>query len=272
MKIDYIYEQGAGRLNEDALSLNGSLFGVFDGATSLNKHKFENGFTGGFIASTTAKEVFAENNDTLTNLAIKANDAIKQKMIRNLVDITDKESLWSTSAAVVKIDGNEIEWLQIGDSLVMLIYKDGSFKIPVKQYDHDSETLMMWKSMAHKTSDHIFQALNHQIKKVRSAMNVDYGVLNGEKEFSDFINSGKENLSDVSHVLLFTDGLFIPSENPAEKNDFKTFVDLFHQGGLTEIRDHVRTIEQSDPECRLYPRFKPHDDIAAVSLSNLRVS
>lgn len=267
MKTEYIHEQGAGRLNEDTISLNGNMFGVFDGATSLNKKTFKNGTTGGFIASDTAEKAFAKNNDSLANLAKKANSAIYNKMIENDVDISDKASLWSTSAAVVKINNDMIEWVQIGDSLLLLIYKDGSFKIPIKDYDHDSETLCMWKDIAQKTDQKIFQAMNGQIKKVRAAMNVDYGVLNGEKEFSDFINSGREALNELSHVLLFTDGLFIPSKDPLNKDNFNEFVDLFLKGGLSEIRDHIRNIEQSDPDCRLYPRFKTHDDIAAVALS-----
>ena len=267
MKTEYIHEQGAGRLNEDSISLTGNMFGVFDGATSLNKKIFENGNTGGFIASTIAQEVFSRNNDSLTKLAQKANLAIHNKMIESDVNISDKASLWSTSAAVVKIDNDMIEWLQIGDSLLLLIYTDGSFKIPITGYNHDGETLRMWKEIAYKTDKHIFQALNNQIKKVRAAMNIDYGVLNGEKEFSAFVNSGKEDLKDVSHVLLFTDGLFIPSKDPLNKNNFDEFVDLFLKGGLSEIRNHVRNIEQSDPDCRIYPRFKIHDDIAAVALS-----
>lgn len=266
MKAEFIHEQGAGKLNEDAISLNGNMFGVFDGATSLNTKKFKNGETGGSLASGIARKIFAKNNDTLKNLANKANAAIYDEMIENDVDTSDKASLWSTSAAVVKFDDDTVEWLQIGDSLLLLIYKDGSFKIPITGYDHDSETLGMWKEIADKTDKKIFQVMNHQIKKVRESMNVDYGVLNGENEFSSFIKSGKEELKDLSHVLLFTDGLFIPSEDPENKDNFDEFVDLYHKGGLTEIRNHVRGLEQSDPDCRVYPRFKTHDDIAAIAL------
>jgi hypothetical protein len=45
------------------------------------------------------------------------------------------------------------------------------------------------------------------------------------------------------------------------------FSRLFQKGGLTHLKDVVRDIERSDVACREYPRFKPHDDIAAISLS-----
>lgn len=267
MKTEYIHEQGAGHINEDALSLNGNMFAVFDGATSLNKKTFGDGKTGGFYASRLARQVFKHNNDSLHKLAEKANAAILDKMLEKGVNVSDKTALWSTSAAVVRINKNTIEWIQTGDSLLMLIYNDGSYKIPIKRYDHDTETLLMWKSMANQTDKRIFDALKDQIKHVRSEMNVTYGVLNGENSYSDFINSGSESLEGVAHILLFTDGLFIPSEDPANSGNFDTFVDLFHKGGLPAIRNHVRDLEASDPGCRTYPRFKPHDDIAAVSIS-----
>jgi len=37
-------------------------------------------------------------------------------------------------------------------------------------------------------------------------------------------------------------------------------------GGLQAVRNHVRRLQQEDPTCRKYPRFKQHDDIAAVAI------
>ena len=175
---------------------------------------------------------------------------------------------------ICPIDGSEMKrnegdpdlWY-IGKPKGKYICSVCNFEIPIKYYDHDSETLSLWKNIAYKTDKQISQVMDRQIKKVRTAMNVDYGVLNGEKDFSGFVKSGKEKLKDLSHILIFTDGLFIPSSEPQNRNNFDEFVDLFFKGGLTEIRNHVRNIEQSDPDCRVYPRFKTHDDIAAVALT-----
>lgn len=265
-KISYILEKGTGKLNEDAVSVNGSVFGVFDGATSLDKKIFENGLTGGFLASNTAKDIFLNKKGSLKELAELANNAIQNKMTENLVDTSDKSNLWSTSAAAVKIDKNTLNWIQIGDSLVLIVYKDGSYKIPVKDFDHDFETLTMWKNISSKTDKSIMEELEKQIIKVRKRMNIDYGVLNGEKEFFSFLKSGTEDLENIESILLFTDGLFIPSETPGE-NNFDKMVELFNEGGLENIRDYVRNIEKKDPCCRKYPRFKTHDDIGAVCLT-----
>lgn len=268
IKTDSIHEKGSGRLNEDAISLNGALFGVFDGATSLNRATYENDKTGGFLASNIARDTFLENDGPLSFLAQKANTAIYQKMLEHGVDFKEKASLWSTSCAVVRIVENHIEWVQTGDSLLLLIYDDGHYQIPVTDYDHDRETLLMWKDAAASAGERkIFDLLKDQIRKTREMMNVTYGVLNGEADYARFLNTGKVPKDRVKHILLFTDGLFLPSAHPDREPDFDTFVSLFLSGGLKALRNHVRDVERSDPECKTYPRFKPHDDIAAVAVS-----
>ena len=204
----------------------------------------------------------------MQGLAHKANTAIYEKMLEHGVNICDKTALWSTSCAVIRIRKEYIEWVQTGDSLLLLIYEDGSYHIPVTDYDHDRETLLMWKQMAPYSGEKkIFDLLMDQIRKVRTEMNVSYGVLNGETDYARFLNTGKTPREHVKHILLFTDGLFFPSAHPEQEANFHTFVSIFLNAGLKALRDHVRGIECSDPDCKIYPRFKPHDDIAAVSIS-----
>jgi hypothetical protein len=74
-------------------------------------------------------------------------------------------------------------------------------------------------------------------------------------------------LDGIRHIVLLTDGLFIPKHNPEERTDFALFSKLFQMGGLASVRNYVRNIEKTDVACRRYPRFKPHDDIAAISLT-----
>ena len=42
---------------------------------------------------------------------------------------------------------------------------------------------------------------------------------------------------------------------------------LYLDGGLSAVFRQVRQLQSDDPECRRYPRFKCHDDIAAVALT-----
>ena len=270
MKIQHILEQGTARINEDCLVIQDNIFGVFDGATSLNSRTFEQGKTGGMIASRTARSVFRQNHFPLPRLARKANQEIMDQMLARGVDISQKENLWSTSAAVVRIKEQDLEWVQTGDAVIILVYEDGSHRVLVDREDHDHETLTLWKKMVKDKSPAlpaIGQALSAQIRKVRLGMNVTYGVLNGEKEAEPFLNQGTESLEQVRDVLLFTDGLSIPSQTPEKRRDFTSLVEDYLCLGLEGLKTKIREKEKKDPLCHAFPRFKCHDDIAAIALT-----
>lgn len=267
MKVESIFEKGSGVINEDYCILNGSQFGVFDGATSLSSATYENGATGGFLASNIAGEVFMNSDEPLVQLAERANCAIGTAMHERGVDLEDKKYLWSTSAAVVRVQDDVFEWVQIGDCLVLVLYEDGSHEIVCEKHDHDFETLKMWQCMAGDVDEPICEALRDQILKVRSEMNVKYGVLSGEGDAMSFLSYGRKSLENVRNILIFTDGLFIPNSSLESRDDFSLFADLFLKGGLSCVRDYIRQMEEEDIACKKYPRFKPHDDIAAISIS-----
>lgn len=267
VKIDYVHDKGSGKLNEDQFIIKNNLYGVFDGATSLNKYIDENGKTGGFIASSTIKEIFEENKNSLEEMAIKANLKLNKLMLSKNIDISEKINLWGTTAAVVRLNKNYFEWLQIGDSLIMIIYRDNKYEILTKNYDHDKETMILWKELANKKIFDISDKLKEQIIKVRKKANISYGVINGEKEMKSFLNTGKKELKNVKYILTFTDGLFIPNMNPEESDDFDIFVKLFLDKGLKNILSYIRNLEKDDINCWRYPRFKQHDDITGISIS-----
>lgn len=267
MHVDFICEQGTGEINEDFHCRNENLFGVFDGATSLTSARFENNLTGGFLAAALAGQAFSANNDSLVNLADKANNAIREAMLENGLDLSNKGELWCTSAVVIRLNKDAFDWVQIGDCLLLVIYDDGEYELLIEDFDHDRETLSLWKECSRDTDDTIFTALYEQIWKIRANQNVAYGVLNGEKEALSFLNSGRKSLDRVKHILLFTDGLFIPKSELENREDFALFTALFLEGGLALVRDTIREMERSDVNCRKYPRFKTHDDMAAFAIT-----
>ncbi|TKB25352.1 protein phosphatase 2C domain-containing protein [Desulfopila sp. IMCC35006] len=266
-KVRSLLEKGSGEFNEDVLLEEGDLLGVFDGATSLDKRRFHGGLTGGLLAARTAAGSFQGNRTPLDQQAKEANQNIQRAQREQGIGLDERHKLWSTSLAVVHLAGNRLEYCQTGDALILFVLKDGSYKIITPDIDIDRDTLQMWQEMQVSPDARIHEVLADQINKVRLEMNVTYGVLNGEPEALAFIRHGYENLADVSDILLFTDGLQLPRENPLEDHDWQSFVKLYRQGGLQAVRDHVRYLQQLDPHCRKYPRFKIHDDIAAVAIS-----
>ncbi|THB80952.1 MAG: hypothetical protein D3926_04605, partial [Desulfobacteraceae bacterium] len=228
---------------------------------------YENGLTGGYLASSIAGGIFKSNNDSLANLTVKANTAIAKAMADRGVNLSERCGLWSTSAAVVRLKKDTFEWIQIGDCMVLAINEDGSCDLLTRHLNHDRETLELWKDMAGSSQSPILTALKDQVEKIRACMNITYGVLNGEENALTFLQSGSRSLDGVKHILAFTDGFFIPSTDPGQGSNFNLLSTLFKKGGLHHVRDYVRRIETSDMTCRKYPRFKPHDDMAAISIT-----
>lgn len=266
-QAETLLEQGSAELCEDVLLQAEDLYGVFDGATSLDKRRFKDGITGGLLAARLAAETFEQEGGSLLVRAEKANDRIRQSLKRNFVAMHERHKLWSTSMAVVRLRGKYLDYCQTGDAQILLQYDDGHLEVLTPDLDIDSVTLQLWKNAGAGSGTKIHDLLAEQIQKVRLGMNRTYGVLNGEPEALDFLNVGRVDLEGVSNVLLFTDGLFLPRANPLEQNDWKEFMILFNQNGLQGIRDTVREQQLSDPLLIQYPRFKLHDDIAAVAVT-----
>lgn len=267
MKVKYILNKGSGIMNEDNILIKNNLFGVFDGATSLDKYRNKTGETGGHLASNITKFTFEKNDKSLKNLAIEANKKIREKMILEGIEINEKINLWSTSAAVIKINKNTFNWIQIGDSLILVVYKNGKRELITKYFDHDKNLLILWKKLADKKVKNIFEVIKKDSIKLRKTMNIKYGILNGEKKMMNFLKKGTKKLDKIKHIIIFTDGLFIPKKDPRKKENWNIFVKLFLEKGLIGIKNYIRSIEEKDKKCWEYPRYKQHDDIGAISIT-----
>ena len=271
-QVDTIYEKGSSEINEDRLLVGSDLYGVFDGATSIDSRKLIRGTTGGALAAQIAKETFLASEAGLFDAAVDANRRIRLAQVGAGLNVNARHTLWTTSMAVVQILGDKLEYCQTGDALIVLLYEDGSSHFLTPEVDIDRETMVLWQKLNSNTKSEkssIYTALNQQIRKVRLQMNREYGVLNGEPEAVDFIHHGTQSLVGVTDILLFTDGLYLPKTDPVELSDWTTFIDLYQRESLEGIRDKIRFMQNSDPELTIYPRFKLHDDIAAIALSRI---
>ena len=78
----------------------------------------------------------------------------------------------------------------------------------------------------------------------------------------------------LKNILLFTDGLFLPKENPAENDDFDTFVQIFKERGLLIPEDIAIVGFNNDSvsvlvEPRLTTVNYPGFDIGVVAATHL---
>ncbi|SDZ81771.1 Protein phosphatase 2C [Desulfuromusa kysingii] len=264
--IERILDQGSGRLNEDKLVCANNLFAVFDGASSLVPDLYS-GKTGAWWASHLVSTTFFQNDASLFSLGQRANEILQKTMTEMGIESRDKLKRWSTSVAAFQIQEDTIAWLQSGDSQVLAIDADGGFQLLTPYHNHDKETLQLLKQLFQQGDPDPHKSLRPQVENVRRRMNQDYGVLNGEPVALDFLQLGATDLRGISHLLVFTDGLFPPSEDPESQPDFRWITDHFLQGGLRQVKEQIRAQEENDPDCQRYPRFKQHDDIAAIAVS-----
>ncbi len=263
VKIEHILEKGSGPINEDRLIIDNNIFGVFDGATSLEDSS-RLPETGGSLAATIAGNTFAKNHYPLSRLGESANAAILKQMKAAGLSADRPELAWSTSAAVVRLLDQNLEWFKAGDAQIMLLYEDGRHEILADRPDHDYETLLMFKQAQNNTLSN--PVLKKQVLKVRSGMNKRYGVLNGDPRAMAFAAGGMVDLAGVKSILLFTDGLTLPCPDPCPKREFAPLAEAYRKLGLSGLHQKIRTMEKQDPDRRRFPRFKCHDDVAAIAL------
>lgn len=266
MEINSIFNPGVS--DEDAILLDDNIFGVFDGAKANNlEYMSPEGKTGGQLAAEIVCDTFSKNEGSLSELALEATQAIQKAMDSAGVDSSDKANRWNSGAAIVRVNEDTFEWLNVSDCLILVIFNDGSFKLLVTDYDHDERELVAWKKLAERKVKDPRIDLHESFLETRRKANITWSSFNGEEAVMDHLNSGEESLEHVKHIVLLTDGLIIPKKDPTHPDDFDTFVKLFLEGGLKHVLQYVRTIEKADPNCWEYPRFKVHDDITAISLS-----
>lgn len=289
--ISYTKEQPTttGRRNEDAfitLEDERKLVGfIDDGGTALSTitsaptEAFD-----GYFAATTSLEGIRKNFATRASaksLLIAANNEIGETLKRKKIDPdkTDSEFLPTCGgASVILIDKrhDETQISQIGDTAVLVIFKNGKVETAIKPSinNEDIKAYKLARKLCSAKGLNIAEALNfNEVTNMlilgRHKENIlnGYGSLNGKGFAARYINSKMYKTSDISRIVAFTDGAFPPTYEfdgePEWKSVAKDVVDL----GLEQyFLEKVYKIKESDPELLKYPRFKKHDDASILEI------
>ncbi|MBN2645307.1 MAG: protein phosphatase 2C domain-containing protein [Desulfuromonadaceae bacterium] len=264
--VEHLLQQGSGRFNEDRVLVTPNLFGVFDGASSLVSRYYDDKSGAWWAAELACQEFAGGQDEDLLGLAKLANERIGEAMERHAVDPADKLQCWSTSAAVFRLRAGLLEWVQTGDCLILAIDDHGRHELLTPYHNHDAETFAHWWLQPDESLEQALERLRPVIERVRLGMNRHYGVLSGAPEAEAFLHHGRTPLQGLRHVLAFSDGFF-PPESRGGELDFSRLVALYLDHGLEAVAQWVRLLEGRDPQCRLYPRFKCHDDMSAVAVT-----
>lgn len=212
------------KVSEDSIVLNEKIhvYGVFDGATPLVPFKDENGMNGAYLASNLFKDYFLRlynSSFSLVEGILFANRMLRERMEKYAVNQEKYEELWSTCAAIIKVEGEgEISYAQLGDCIIIAEYQNGLIKSLTRDTVKDiSFRAKGWREELRKQGvtlpdEEYFQNRTNQLVFNRSLANKEYGytVANGKEEVENFIQHGQVTISEIKTLLLITDGLFHP--------------------------------------------------------------
>ncbi|WP_062108032.1 protein phosphatase 2C domain-containing protein [Bacillus niameyensis] len=284
MRIEKLSIQGSNPLNEDALVMNEKvqLYGVIDGATSLKPFTGPNGETGGYLAANLIKNYIEDQANSsirstpLTEIVLQANALLKDSMIKNGVDVEQKEDLWTAGLALIRIGEHHIEFVQIGDCMILAKYKDGDIRLITRDQVHhiDQKTMELWKvgiERGMRSQKELRQFVTPLILQNKQMMNTldGYSVVSGEPEVKDYIEAGKINRILLEELLIISDGLFFPkalTSDTSRGDSWKLLINNIQEKGLKGYADWLINLEDSDPECQQYPRFKKSDDKTGIRI------
>ncbi|CAN7762342.1 PP2C family serine/threonine-protein phosphatase [Paenibacillus sp. LjRoot153] len=282
MKIQTISTQGNGMWNEDSLIVNDTiqLYGVIDGATSLEPYRGLDGETGGYLAAQLiAKTIMNMSKDnvgqklTLPTMLLQANYQLRNEMLKAGVDVNRKEQLWSACALLVRINDTYVEFAHAGDCMLIAMYEDGTIRLVTRDQLEvvDRPTRQLWAegvASGLTSRDKLWQLVKPQIHVGRALMNTlnGYSVLNGEPELADHMEYGRISRAQLKSLFLFSDGLIDPQREHSLEQELKQIVFRVKSMGLENYIQWLIQVEESDPSCLKFPRVKKSDDKTAIYL------
>lgn len=281
MDIHHISIQGVGEWNEDAVIWHpdARIFGVVDGATSLIPYRGPQGETGGRLASQLIKRHFeqlpADETRNLETFAKEANLKLGEEMRASGIRTDRKSELWTAAMAAIRIHDHHIEYVQAGDCMVIALYRDGSIRTLTRdQVAHiGEESLAIWRQGIEEgihTKAELWERVKPRLLQNKEKMNTleGYSVFNGLPEAENFLEYGKINRIGLAGLLLVTDGLFYPEPWPLQEdetgNPEEKLLRQVAAEGLESYAKWLLALEQDDPECIRYPRFKSSDDKTGI--------
>ncbi|NTU24522.1 hypothetical protein HPY28_29865 [Brevibacillus sp. HB1.2] len=278
MKLESISMKGSGKSNEDAYVIQQvkHVYAVIDGITSLIPYENAAGQTGGAIAAELVKKQLEAmpEDAALHDYLETINVALQEQMRQSGIDLEKKEALWGAACAVVRVGDAHIEYAQLGDCMIFAVYDDDT----VRPLTHTQVSHLEQAALA-KWEEGIKEGLCTRTELYERCMDIlihnryqangpgGYGVLNGDAACRDFIEYGRMNRVGVKALVLATDGLFMPRAlGGAQPKWEETVLPIVHKG-LQRYTDELISLENNDPECIRYIRFKKSDDKTGMILS-----
>ena len=168
---------------------------------------------------------------------------------------------------------------QLGDPIVLIISRNGKVKKLFTQRKclEDINGYQLAKKMAEEKNIELRKALqNQKVAKIlvlgRHKENLPdgsgYGSLNGKATAKLYVSEETQPLSELSHILLLTDGMVPPMKSFFGHPDWSKVANGILDLGLKRFyEERVFKPKESDSQLIKFPRLKTHDDASCIIIS-----
>lgn len=174
----------------------------------------------------------------------------------------------SAATAIVRLTENSVEYLVLGDTLIIMEAHDGVHLITDDRVDSTA------RAERAEADRYPFGSAEKQAALLRmkhaelAARNTPggYWVAAADPTVAVHSIAGSLPLNDVRRVAVLTDGA-ARIVSLFELLDWSGVLDVLDNAGPTELIRRVRAIEAADPRCTRWHRNKASDDATAVYAS-----
>lgn len=277
LKLAGHISQGSGKVNEDAVGFIGDPQDIeaawaLDGVTGINDK-------GLGLMGSDAQWFVARIDHHLRALLPGARDlpaamsALIDRLMADLAqhDLPDHYDPPAACIAAVCRIGGSWQAVRLGDCRLLAADDKGFHRIvdfPNDDFDH-WVTIEAMRLRAAGMTD-----LKEIARMMQPALFTDrrrrnrpggYGVIEADRACLAFAEY--REFTDPASVLLTSDGFFRVVDCYDQFSEADLLERAARPGEVATLYETLRRLEESDPECRKFPRFKPQDDASAIALT-----
>ena len=171
----------------------------------------------------------------------------------------------------------ELSFARLGDCMMVVLFADGKaiwytdeqteeierqqikFALEVSR----RESIPMREALAHPE---VARAVGADRKLENNPSGEGYGALKGSPDtlIEQYIESGSIRLSPGDRAFILCDGMLMNLFTHEQQRDAER---ALRKGGLKELLVQTRELQERDPDCATFPRFKQFDDATGIEIA-----
>lgn len=271
------------RPNEDAYAItveNGILtLAIFDGCSSQKPIPALEPQTGARFASHFLKDTFM----TLTN-DVQLKDGMLS-LNKKLLDMSkqlggsldDVHTLPVSTGTIVRVDADNqtMEFAHVGDTFVIVYYKDGTSELVTNDLNDkfDKEMFALMTSISKergitpreaRKDARVAQAIiDSFIRKFNTPNGMGCGYIDGDPTLEKYIQTRSISLAGISAILLGSDGLPPQGWSQTDEEGRNKLLNELQKGDFRQLIQAKKASEDNDPNWN-YVRYKHSDDATGI--------